>query len=249
MSNASKLVSALKRSLKARGMTYAHLGSQLHLSEASVKRIFAEENFTLERFESICEVAGVTLFEVMRSASKFENSFQSVLSEDQEEALADDPDLFVMFHLLLRGEGLEEIKKSHGLNEAAGTKLALKLDRLGLIRLSHHSKYVLLVPRFLRWAAHGPLLKKYGVAMRETFFGSSFTAKEEYVRFIAPRISEGVRQIIAKKMQQLAREIEDLAEFDVDDGGSDGARSFGVLLAHRPVEFKLAFGEAARQRP
>ena len=52
----STLISTLKATLKARDLTYGELGSRIGLSEASVKRLFSEETFTLKRVEEICNV-------------------------------------------------------------------------------------------------------------------------------------------------------------------------------------------------
>ncbi len=53
MAQVSLLVSELKRYLKAHGLTYAEVGKQLELSESSVKRLFARETFSLQRFEQV----------------------------------------------------------------------------------------------------------------------------------------------------------------------------------------------------
>ena len=47
----SPLISTLKRVLKTRGVTYADLAERIALSEASVKRLFSQGTFTLERLE------------------------------------------------------------------------------------------------------------------------------------------------------------------------------------------------------
>ena len=47
MAQVSALIATLKRQLKAHGKTYADLALALNLSEASIKRMFWEENFTL----------------------------------------------------------------------------------------------------------------------------------------------------------------------------------------------------------
>jgi len=44
-----QLVDALKRCVKARGLTYRILASRVGLSEASVKRIFANRSFTIRK--------------------------------------------------------------------------------------------------------------------------------------------------------------------------------------------------------
>ena len=54
MAQVTLLVGELKRYLKAHGVTYAALGQKLALSESTIKRLFAQQSFTLERFEQIC---------------------------------------------------------------------------------------------------------------------------------------------------------------------------------------------------
>ncbi len=42
----------LRMHLRARGLTYAHVARALKISEATVKRIFATRNCTLDRLDS-----------------------------------------------------------------------------------------------------------------------------------------------------------------------------------------------------
>ncbi len=46
MSQADSLIETLKRQLRAQGKTYADVAEWLALSEASVKRLFAEKHFS-----------------------------------------------------------------------------------------------------------------------------------------------------------------------------------------------------------
>ena len=57
MSQTDQLLDALKRVLRERGLTYADAAGALELSEASVKRLFSQRQFTLERVERLCELA------------------------------------------------------------------------------------------------------------------------------------------------------------------------------------------------
>ena len=66
MPQISPLIKALKKQLKAHGYTYLDVASLLDLSEASVKRLFAEENFTLQRLESICHMVGIEISELVQ---------------------------------------------------------------------------------------------------------------------------------------------------------------------------------------
>src|SRR5690348_12469356 len=93
------LVEALKKLLKARGTTYRELGRALALSEPSVKRLFSERTFTLQRLEQVCAFLEVDFFEL----AKLARGAASVVDEmtvAQEQALAADSRLLGVFYLL-----------------------------------------------------------------------------------------------------------------------------------------------------
>ena len=64
----SPLISTLKRVLKTRGVTYADLAGRIALSEASVKRLFSQGTFTLERLEEVCAALEIDVFELAKLA-------------------------------------------------------------------------------------------------------------------------------------------------------------------------------------
>jgi hypothetical protein len=64
MAERAVMVAELKRALRERGLTYAAIARPLGLSLATVKRLFARGDFSLERFERICELAGLGLREL-----------------------------------------------------------------------------------------------------------------------------------------------------------------------------------------
>jgi len=51
MGQRTQIVAELKRALRARGLTYAQVAKHLQLSEASVKRLFAAGDLSLERLK------------------------------------------------------------------------------------------------------------------------------------------------------------------------------------------------------
>jgi DNA-binding Xre family transcriptional regulator len=83
----STLVAALKGALKSRQMTYRDLAKRLKLSEASVKRLFAEESFSLKRVEEICAVLDIDFFELARLA-RGASTDTDEMTVKQEETLA-----------------------------------------------------------------------------------------------------------------------------------------------------------------
>ena len=70
MTIALDLIEALKRSLRAQGLTYRDLAERLKLSEAAVKRMFSKRAMNLLRLEEICEVLGIGLAELGAEATR-----------------------------------------------------------------------------------------------------------------------------------------------------------------------------------
>jgi transcriptional regulator with XRE-family HTH domain len=64
MPHAITLVDTLKRLLKARGMTYGDLAARIGMSEATVKRMFSQKNFTLERLDQVLDASGISFDEL-----------------------------------------------------------------------------------------------------------------------------------------------------------------------------------------
>ena len=89
------IVEALKRTLKARGITYAQVARSLRLSEPSVKRLFASGHFTLDRLEQVCELAHTTITELVRAAEGTKDEL-SQLAPDQERAIMSDRKLLLV---------------------------------------------------------------------------------------------------------------------------------------------------------
>ena len=58
---AKRFLECAKRFLKAQGKTYAELAKGLDVSEATVKRVFSEENVSLNRLDDICCYLGIQL--------------------------------------------------------------------------------------------------------------------------------------------------------------------------------------------
>lgn len=83
MQQTSALISVLKRSLKEHGVTYADLTKPLELSEASIKRLFADESFSLKRLDKVCAHIGLNMSELF---TKLEQNmdYLSELTVDQE---------------------------------------------------------------------------------------------------------------------------------------------------------------------
>jgi DNA-binding Xre family transcriptional regulator len=66
MAQTHALVGALKQVLKSRSVTYAEIARRLGMSEASIKRVFARETFTLERLDRMCGALGIEITDLAK---------------------------------------------------------------------------------------------------------------------------------------------------------------------------------------
>ena len=67
MEQTHQLIDTLKKELRRVGKTYADVAKELDLSEASVKRLFSERNFSLYRLEKTCTLIGIDMAELVDS--------------------------------------------------------------------------------------------------------------------------------------------------------------------------------------
>ena len=87
MTTRALIVSELKRALREGGHTYAAVAEHLQLSLASVKRLFATEDFTLQRVDQICELLGLELPIILERAQN-QGAPTNQLSASQERKLS-----------------------------------------------------------------------------------------------------------------------------------------------------------------
>ena len=91
MAQTQQLIDALKRSLKAHGMTYADVASHLDLSEANIKRLFSKRTFTLERLDQICQMMEIEISDLVQEMNEWAGATAITgLSIEQEAEIAGD---------------------------------------------------------------------------------------------------------------------------------------------------------------
>jgi transcriptional regulator with XRE-family HTH domain len=245
MSQTHQLVDALKRCLKARGLTYKDLADRMSLSEASVKRVFAERTFTLARLEQVCGAVGVDFLELARLASARGDEEMGVFTLAQEKALAADAKLFACFYSLVSGQSGPRLITRSPLGGPAVTRLLVRLDALGLIRLSARNEARLLVSENVKWLVDGPLVELYGDRLKNEFVDSRFRGTLERFRLLNGRLSEASIRQLSRKLDKLIGEFYELSEVDElapagsSGGGDKGHKRIWFMLAYRPFSFSV----------
>lgn len=239
------LVEALKKLLKSRGVTYRALAARVGLSEASIKRLFAERTFTLQRLEEVCAVLEIDFFELARLA-RGASATVDEMSREQEKALASDSRLLGVFYLLFNDWQPDDIHERYTLTRAEVLKHVLQLDRLGLVELLPHDKVKLRVPKTLRLRRDGPIRAAHGKSVVATFIQADFEETGGLFRFEVRELSKASVALLQKKLDRLATEFNEIAELD-SYLPSDQRETIGMALGIRPYVVSWAMGLKPRE--
>lgn len=238
MSGSHQLRNAIKQQLKARNLHYADLAAAIGVSEASVKRLLTRGGITLERLDAICEFLGTDVYELARSGRRDTPAEERHLTQAQERALADDPRLLLVFHLLSNDWDVPRIRGEFGLALPDTILLLARLDRLKLIELLPKDRVRLRVPRDYAWRSDGPVLRRHGRSAMVEFLRGDFGGGDAVMKLDIKEFSSASMGLLRRRIERLAAEFNELAEVDASLP-SEARRGAGLVLAMRPWTFSL----------
>lgn len=238
MNETKTLLETLKRCLRARGVTYHKLGRALGLSESSVKRLFADESFTLARLERVCGALDMSVADLVRMAAGTRDAQTFSLTLEQERILASDASLLALFYLLLNGRSLEATERRLGLNARSMRLLLARLAEAQLVDVDAKRKVHLHARLPIAWRPDGPVRKLYERQVRAEFLQGAFAGHNEALTFHSAELSPASVRILLRKIDKLAADFADLAALDVHVPARDKT-SIALLLACRPWVFSM----------
>lgn len=242
MSQTTHLVDTLKRCLRAKGLTYCDLADALGLSESSIKRLFSEKTFSLQRFEEVCRYLDMSVYDLARLAATHDDRRVDLLTDEQETALAEDPVLLTFYYLLLIGWKPRRIAKRLKLDEPGQTLCLTRLDRLKLIELMPRNRVRLLTDSRISWSVTGPVRRRYESQVKREFVGVAFDDADEKLTLEVNELSDASIKVLLRRIDGLVEEFTELAE--IDRGlPREQKHSFGLLLAAREWTFWNIVGE------
>lgn len=234
------LITTLKKCLKLRGISYRTLARHLAISESSVKRLFANHRWPLHRLEEICEVMGLSIFDLMRLASDIESDRDAHrLTIDQEKVLANDADLLIGFHLLLNGWTHAQIRQSYRWSEPQLIKILTRLDKAGLIELLPGNRVLLKTATVIHWRPDGPVRQRYQQTVLTDFLKHPFDQPNEVLAFEVFELSTSTVHLIRRRLENLRKEVAEFAAMD-RSVPTDEKESVALLLATRTWVFDKA---------
>ena len=232
MARTAALVDNLKRELRARNITYAAVAKRLGMSEASVKRMFSQKEFTLSRLDSICEVAGIEFSDLARTLAATDASV-SQLSYEQEKEFVDNQKLMLVALLTLNHYSFEQMLALFELEAAELTRLLARLDRLKFIELMPNNRIRLLVSKAFAWIPDGPIQRFFKQEALGDFFRPSFDGEDELLVLANGALSRPSISALLARLRKTAAEFSAMRADDAMLPSSERA-PLTLLLAARP---------------
>jgi len=231
MAHATEVIDVLKRELKARGLTYAQIAERIGMSEASVKRMFSERNFTLARLDEILTAAGIEFADLTRQFGR-EEHLLTRLTEDQEREIVAEPKLFLVAVAVLNLMSFADIVAEYALPNAEVVGLLARLDRIGIIELLPNNRIRLKIASTCAWIPNGPIQQTFKNHALD-FFDSAFAGPGETMLLLNGRLSRTAQLALVDKLKRVAREF---SAQHMDEAGQPLAERppISLLLACRP---------------
>jgi transcriptional regulator with XRE-family HTH domain len=205
MPHAITLVDTLKRLLKARGITYGELAARIDMSEASVKRMFSQKNFTLQRLDQILSASGIEFDEL--SAAQNGPALISHLTMAQEREIIGDPRLLVVAVSAMNHIGFDDIVRYYNMSEVEVTKYLLRLDKIGFLELLPNNRVKLLIARTFGWIANGPIQSYFRHEAAADYLDSRFDGEDEVLRLVNVMLSKQSGAALLERLKQVAAEF------------------------------------------
>jgi transcriptional regulator with XRE-family HTH domain len=231
MPKASTLVDALKRELKTRDITYAELARRIEMSEASVKRMFSQKNFTLNRLDEILEATEISLRDLAITSS--EDSLISELTYEQEQEIIGDTKKFIVAVSLLNLISVDQITKIYDIDDNEMVRYLTELDKIGFLELLPNNRVRLLVSRTFRWIPNGPIHTTFRQQAYAEYLQSDFDGDYELMRLINVMLSKHSVITLLNRLKQVAREFSEQHQEDAKLPFEQRYR-MSFMLAARP---------------
>lgn len=246
MSQTTDLLTTLKKLLKRHNKTYADVADCLELSEASVKRLFSEQSLSLQRLDTVCNLMGLEISDLVHEMRTEHTKPISELSQIQEKEIADNLSLLMITVCVLNRWSMQDITTHYHFSEPELIRYLAHLDRLHIIELQAGNRIKLLVAPNFKWRDDGPIMQLFRAKIETEYFRTTFNKESEKLVVLNGMLSDASNALFQRKIAQLAREFDTLSK---DDSGLPIGQRKGstLLLAIRDWDYERLFG--AQRKP
>ncbi|MBF7074922.1 helix-turn-helix domain-containing protein [Glaciecola sp. MH2013] len=244
MSQKIALLNTLKKLLKTQGFTYKKVAMHLDLSEAAIKRMFANNDFSLSRLESLCTLLGIEISDLTTIMLE-DKPLTERLSLEQESSLISNTKLLMLSHLLMSHWSCSDVIAQYDYSEHELTRCLAQLDKMKIIDLLPGNRVKLKVSRDFKWIENGPIEQFYKQHVQSDFFRSKFTANSEIRLFLSGMLSKASSADLINRIERLGSAFNTALDKDQVVDFDD---KFGTALVVAMRPWTLAIFEQYRKK-
>ncbi len=232
-----KLIKTLKNILRKQRVTYFDVANALHLSEASVKRMFSKQDMSVSRIDKILKLVSLDFSDLVTVAES-ETVMISCLSEEQEKELVSDTTLLLVAIAIRNRLSIDEIVDTYAISREKCLLQLRRIEKQGLIELRPDERIKLLMSPQFAWIKDGYIERFFRENTLSELFNSRFDGPGETFVVAHGMLSRKSNQRIQELSQRLISEYYALYE---EDSKLPMAERFGttMVFAMRPLELSL----------
>lgn len=231
------LLKTLKKCLKVQGKTYADVAKALTLSEASVKRMFSEQQFSLQRLDDVCHMLDMEISDLVKQMDASQAKVEQ-LTHSQEIEIIQDMELTLVTVCVFNQWTIDDITQYFTLSYEECIGKLLKLDRIGIIQLLPHNKIKLLVSPNFSWIEDGPFERFFREHIGKEYFNTSFQGEHQCLRVLNGTVSHASAAEFQRKLLRLAVEFQEMVR-DNSTLPIESRNGITLVLAMRNWDYGL----------
>lgn len=223
----------LKNALKVKKKTYKDLAEHLQVTELTIKRMFKEKDCKVSRLVSICDFLQIDFQELLAFEKRY-NHYPQYLSEEVEEALANDNMAFGVFLLIISHIAYTDVLRVTQLNDSTLYLLLRKLEKLSLIELHTNNQIIITTKLPIAWRRNGALagaLKSINLKYLAYCFDNHQQPEHNYYS-TSRLMSADSTETIKQKLDELYQLFQLLATQDQIFYTQDNLMPYKLQIAH-----------------
>ena len=226
------LLKTLKSIFKSRGLLYQNIADAIGVSETSVKRYLTGHGLTVEILERLCRAVNLRITDLVAIVRAEEDRLPALTHED-EEKLAQDPTLAMLFYLIAKGHSPQSVQADFNLTDAELNRYLTKLDRWGLIQLYPYNRVRMRVSPLFHVERGGPLARSARQGSLDCMFRNFDLTADDWtfsIDKLSPPSVEKARELLHEFTDALAK----IAEQDRTLSRAS-ASYHGVFVLLKPI--------------
>lgn len=228
MSLENHISMTVKQLLREQKIRYVEVAEYLELSEASVKRIMAQNDISMDKLIKIAELLGMEVSELIRKAEDREY-LPDQLTIDQEMGILKDLKTLLVATCVFNNLTFEEITETYTISDFDVMLALATMEKLDILVRLPFNKFKLKIAKNFKWIPDGPIENFFKARVENDFMhhGKSLEYSFSFGLLPTHKIPE-FREDISKLMAKFTEDHQESKAIPLADKGN-----FALLVSFK----------------